>query len=380
MTESRLIVLTALILAQALGACQAPAPAGSKFGQGRAEPAGPMRRVDHLIEKGEAHFKHLWQVTSGGENTRPRWSPDGDQIAYQFSNLALGIECDLVRVQDLDTGRLDRVSSGNGVSNVGGYLKGGRQVIFASTHAIQSDCPAPPDQALGHVRSLDPAYDLYVVDLDSHDSRVVVDDAGHDAQASVSPGGDRIVFCSLRSGDAELWSCDSNGGELRQLTRSPGHEADPQWSADGSRIVFAATDFDPLREDAHLGKYRDQLARWSAAPGSMKIEVMAADGAERRTVTAPGKANWDPCFTPDGQRIVFVSNHHGEGQHPTSYDLFLVDLDGSNLERVTYFDEGIGRQFDGFPSFSADGRYLAFSSNRGAGQIGETNVFVAEWR
>ena len=54
--------------------------------------------------------------------------------------------------------------------------------------------------------------------------------------------------------------------------------------------------------------------------------------------------------------------------------MFLVHEDGTGLERVTSA-EG----FDGFPMFSPDGKYLAFSSNRYGSEQGETNVFVAEW-
>ncbi len=67
------------------------------------------------------------------------------------------------------------------------------------------------------------------------------------------------------------------------------------------------------------------------------------------------------------------------GRKQFTFDLFICDLDGNNLEKVTYFDGGPGRNFDGFPMFSRDGRYLAFSSNRGDGKLGETNVFIAEW-
>ena len=56
-----------------------------------------------------------------------------------------------------------------------------------------------------------------------------------------------------------------------------------------------------------------------------------------------------------------------------------ADLDGGNLEQVTHFDGPPGKKFDGFPMFSRDGRFLAFSSNRGAGKPGDTDVFIAEW-
>jgi Tol biopolymer transport system component len=52
----------------------------------------------------------------------------------------------------------------------------------------------------------------------------------------------------------------------------------------------------------------------------------------------------------------------------------MINLDGTGLERITSA-EG----FDGFPVFSADGRYLVFGSNRNNGDSSDTNVFIAEW-
>ena len=57
-----------------------------------------------------------------------------------------------------------------------------------------------------------------------------------------------------------------------------------------------------------------------------------------------------------------------------NFDLYMINDDGSGLERVTYNDT-----FDGFPLFSRDGRKLVFASNRGAGKPGETNIFIADW-
>jgi Tol biopolymer transport system component len=56
------------------------------------------------------------------------------------------------------------------------------------------------------------------------------------------------------------------------------------------------------------------------------------------------------------------------------FDLYLVNLDGTGLERVT-----TAPQFDGFPMFSPDGEQLVWASNRNAKERGETNLFLADW-
>jgi TolB protein len=57
-----------------------------------------------------------------------------------------------------------------------------------------------------------------------------------------------------------------------------------------------------------------------------------------------------------------------------NFDLYLINLDGTGLERVTTYPD-----FDGFPMFSPDGRNLVFASNRGGARTGDTNVFMADW-
>ena len=56
------------------------------------------------------------------------------------------------------------------------------------------------------------------------------------------------------------------------------------------------------------------------------------------------------------------------------FDLWAVNSDGTNLERITFF-EG----FDGFPMFSPNGIYIVFASNRNQKKNGDTNIFIAEW-
>jgi Tol biopolymer transport system component len=56
------------------------------------------------------------------------------------------------------------------------------------------------------------------------------------------------------------------------------------------------------------------------------------------------------------------------------FDLFLIDIEGTGLEQVTFSDE-----FDGFPMFTPDGSRLVFESNRHGSHAGNTNIFIAEW-
>ena len=86
------------------------------------------------------------------------------------------------------------------------------------------------------------------------------------------------------------------------------------------------------------------------------------------TITSYGSADW----FPDGKRLIFASNVGDKSGR--NFDIYLVNLDGSGLERVTYNDT-----FDGFPMFSPDGKRLVFASNRNAKAEGETNVFIADW-
>jgi Tol biopolymer transport system component len=56
------------------------------------------------------------------------------------------------------------------------------------------------------------------------------------------------------------------------------------------------------------------------------------------------------------------------------FDLYLVNIDGSGLEKVTQFAD-----FDSFPMFSPDGTKLVWASNRNQANPGETNLFIADW-
>ena len=359
------------------GTAQASPGAAREAGAAVARPFPDARRVDHLIEPDETRFLELYQLTFGGENAEAYWSFAGDRLVLQRRHPVEGVDCD--RIYVLDDGELTQVSSGRGVTTCAYFLPGDREVLFASTHGEHASCPAPPDRSKGYVWKLHPEYEVYVVDLESGTERQLTDAPGYDAEGTVSPLGDRIVFTSVRSGDPELWTCDLAGGALHQVTDSPGYDGGAFFSHGGDRLIWRATAFTPGAEADEQAAFAQLLEEHLVRPSAMELVTSLVDGTLRRTLTSLGGANWAPYFTPDDRHVLFSSNHH-VGPRSRNFDLFLVPSEGGphgaeSAERVTTY-EG----FDSFPMFHPRGEWLAFSSNRGGSVEGETNVFLARWR
>lgn len=358
----------------AAGAQTAPtalAPSGSSAASA---PFAGLVPADDLIRPGEKHFARLWRVTRGVENAAEAyWSFAGDRLVYQAT--PAGTACDRIYVTDPRGGAPTLLSNEKGVTTCAYFLPGDRSVLYASTHAWHTDCPPPPDRSAGYVWQVHPEYDIYVRDLATGRETALTTEYGYDAEATVSPKGDRIVFTSTRSGDLELWTAKLDGTDLRQVTDEPGYDGGAFFSHDGEWLVYRSTMFTPGKEKEEQADYQNLLGRWQVRPTRMEIMVSRVDGSERRRVTELGKANWAPFFFVGDKRIVFATNHHDDKKGMPNFDLFAIDVDGKNLERITHEPD-----FDAFPVFSPDGKWIAFASNRGASKPGETNLYVAEWK
>ncbi len=327
--------------------------------------AQSVRIADSLLNGREKHLRNLRQLTKSGENAEAYLSFDEKRLVYQAH--VGDSACDQIYTMKLDGSRNRLVSTGKGRTTCAYYLPNG-SIIYASTHAASAQCPAKPDMSKGYVWPLYSDYDIYECKPDGSGVKPIVSGPGYDAEATVSPRGNRIVFTSTRDGDIELYSCDLKGKDVKRLTNHFGYDGGAFFSNDGKRIVFRASS--PKGKDSV--EFSDLLRQNLVRPRALDIYVMNADGTERKQLTNNGKANFAPFFHPDGKRIIFSSNM-GDSKG-RNFDLWMINIDGTGLEQITFYE-----QFDGFPMFTRDGKKLVFCSNRFNSQPGDTNVFVCDW-
>lgn len=320
--------------------------------------------TDYLFE-GEKHFKNVKMLTTSGENAEAYFSFDGNKLVFQATFDSM--ECDQIFTMNIDGTDRKLVSTGNGRTTCAYYYPDETKIIYASTHQSDEKCPPPPDRSKGYVWKLYETFDIFL--KDGEELKQLTDAPGYDAEATVSPNGDKIVFTSLRNGDPEIYTMNLDGSEQTRLTFETGYDGGPFFSPDGSKIVFRASR--PKTEE-QMTDYKDLVDNGYVRPSALEIFVMDSDGKNMKQITNLGKASFAPFFHPNGKKIVFSSNY--EGDNPRDFNLFMINLDGTGLERITY-----NPTFDGFPMFSPDGKYFVFGSNRFNKKDTDTNIFIAEW-
>ncbi len=326
----------------------------------------------------EKHFTNLRQLTFGGDNAEAYWSFSGKMVSFQSNNKAWGLQCDQIfymPIEGLDLKaagvKAPLISTGLGRTTCAYFMPGDKTILYGSTHLGGKDCPQDPGRTPGgkYLWPIYDTYDIFVADLKGKVKKQLTNTPGYDAEATVSPKGDKIVFTSTRNGDLDLYVMDINGKNVKQITNELGYDGGAFFSPDGKKLVFRASR--PQTEEAKK-EYQDNLKQGLVAPTEMEIYTCNVDGTDLKQITNLGKANWAPFYHPSGKKIIFSSNH--KSSRGFQFNLFMINEDGSGLEQIT-FDP----VFDSFPMFSPDGKKIIFSSNRNNNGTRDTNLFVADW-
>ena len=160
-----------------------------------------------------------------------------------------------------------------------------------------------------------------------------------------SPDGKFIVFASNAGQGFDVYIIAANGDGVRKLTSLPGDERWPSWTLDG-RVVFSCRD----------------AGRW-------RLLVVPAAGGEAKPLFAETDADDERqgSVSPDGTRIVYVSDRDG---NDGDTDLWIADLKPGPRDRVTRTRVLRARGAESFPSWSPDGKRIAFFAVReGVGSV-----------
>ena len=211
---------------------------------------------------------------------------------------------------------------------------------------------------IAFVSHRDGNHEIYVMDAGGKNPRRLTNNPDYDGGPSWSSDGKRIVFTSKRDGNSEIYVMDADGGNPQNLTNDPNGDSSPSWSPDGKRIAFVSD--------------RDKKVK-NFVPTS-EIYVMEADGGNPQNLTNNGSHDQNPSWSPDGERIVFSSERDGHfiGEVGITSEIYVMDTDGGNQQRLTN-----NRKNDWDPTWSPDGERIAFASDR-KGDLENFEIYVMD--
>jgi TolB protein len=157
----------------------------------------------------------------------------------------------------------------------------------------------------------------------------------------------RIAFVKKNDragGEYDIYLMRPDGSDMRQLTSLPGLETSPAWSPNGRSVAFVATQDSVRPNDCVSGSVELRC--------NFEIYTIGVDGSNLKRLTAlPYAYDRGPTWSPDGKHIAFSSRQAG-----ASYGyIYVIGVDGTGLTALTK-----GEVRDTAPSWSPDGKQIAF--------------------
>ena len=212
----------------------------------------------------------------------PKWSPDGNKIAY----VSFESRKSTVIVQDLLTGQRRTIANFRGDNYAPNWAPDGRRLVVAL--------------------SKDAVSQIYVISADGGDATRITQSNSIDTNATFTADGSNIIFVSDRSGGPQLYKVPASGGTPTRMTFEGNYNVNPRVSSDGKLVAFVTRD-----ASSHLRIATLELA------------------SNQVTILTDGPLDDSPSFSPNGRTILYESKSGGRGA------LGSVSVDGRVKSKLT---------------------------------------------
>ena len=232
------------------------------------------------------------------------------------------------------------------------------------------------------------AHDIWLVPADGGEARQITR-GGSDTRPRWSPDGKRIAFLSSRDGEQQIYWINLDGGDANKLSSLSGGADNQLWSPDGKWIAFVSSVYPDCKDEGCNSEreaarekskvrariydrllYRHWTGWWDGRRSH--LFVMPASGGAARDLTPGADYDVPPfnlgdpeaiAFSPDSGEICFTANTDADAALSTNGDLFTVPLAGGAAPKRITTNPGN----DWGPTYSPDGRWIAYRSQTHAG-------------
>lgn len=276
------------------------------------------------------------------------FAPDGQRLILSARLIEQETEYH-VYTMNLDGTDIRRINS-LGMDACSYYFPDGSRIVFASTrdnrHLPVGDYSNPNEYPLGA--------EIYTCRPDGSGLRRITWNENYEAEVSIAPDGEWILFGRMIDGKIDLWRMRPDGSEEFRITNTPDlQEGTAFYLPDGETIIY------------HVSSIRNQ----GRQDAPIAIYTMLHDGTDVRRITYEDGVNRTPHPAPDGVHIVF-----SKLLPPNNFEIFLMNMVTGKQVRLTY-----NNAFDGYPSFSPDGHTISFSSGRDQpDDSGRTGIYLMD--
>lgn len=267
-----------------------------------------------------------------GRASTPRWSPDGQWIAYLAGSgltIAKPDGSGAVTLAKIEGTNHPLPSSGDRLA----WSPDSKSIAFISaTPGPEADANGDPmvitrylykptaSEGLTHFND-NRRLHIFVVDIATKNVRQLTTGNYYEHSIEFSPDGREILFVSNHEADSDrifnydIFTANASNGEVRRLTETKSAEYRPVWSPDGKRIAYQGT--------------RRTLTSSETTMEDTHIWVMNADGSQRRELdTGIDDRQGAPKWSPDGRSVYFTVQERGTAH------LYRAPVDGGQPQKI----------------------------------------------